>query len=168
MAPRYVVFDLDRVREDLGGHFVVSQAHTYTEVCPECGERVGQDMNRCQICGQRVVWKNSKTWSGKYGSAALAIRKLNVVEPTERAGRLVCQLSSIEGFANQAEATRWDKCVRELGLVRMEGIARICAQRATKRGVLAYAMNWAEKEIREKGTDEDPFAPEVIQAPEMW
>jgi len=149
----YVVFDLDRLADDLGSHFEGSRAEEYTAICPICNEEVPQDVDRCEICGEPVVWKNSKLWKRKFGSPTVAIRKLDIVKPKGAPGRLICRRAGIDGFANKSEAKRWDKCVRGVGAKKMMEIIDVCSKSTKGRGILSYAMNWAEKIMREEKSE---------------
>ena len=128
----YVVFDLDRIADDLGSHFEGSRAEEYTAICPVCNEEVPQDVDECEVCGEPVVWKNSKLWKRKFGSPTVAIRNLDIIEPREPAGKLICKRAGIDGFANKSEAKRWGRCIRHLGQEKMIEIVEICAKSVGK------------------------------------
>jgi len=156
----YTVVDLDVIANELKGHFRGDKAAEYRGYCDECYARVSQRDEECPNCGTPVVWFNSPTWQSLYGYPKTRIRELTCVKPEDAAGVLVCKRSGIQGFANVTEAKRWNRCVKNIGVQEMIDIVEKCAESTTGRGILSYAMNWADKLIREEESKED--APRVI------
>lgn len=150
MSYNYVVFDMDKLREELGSHYDPLYEDTYFEICPDCGARVYQDQNRCE-CGKLVVWDNSQIWRNKFEmTAAQAIRMLRTVVPIDSAGRMACDLAGVDGFSNQAEADRWRRHTSKLGVSKMKELIRSVSETTSGRGIISYVLNWSGKIIRDQ------------------
>ena len=148
---QYVRLDLNYVKETLGGHYNRSLRDEYTGVCEVCQEDVPQTVNECPVCGTAVVWYNSPVWKSLFGSPDAFVRLLNVVEPEDGAGLELCRRASVSGFANQTEAQRWKRAYNKLGHSRMMGIVEYVTKKGNRgRGVIAHALNTAEKIAREQ------------------
>ena len=160
--PNYVRLDFRDVQAALGAHYDPSMRDEYTGVCSECQEEVPQTVNECPVCGLPVVWFNSKAWKALYGSPDAYVRLLSMVEPEDEAGRELCRLAGVAGFANQTEAQRWARAARKLGQARLRGIVKWVQGKGRKgRGMMAHALNLAEKIAREEKPKKAVDAPLV-------
>ena len=148
--PRFVTLDLAELRSDLAEHYQNILRDTYEGTCPVCSEAVSQEVCECEICGTPVVWLHSPLWKQLWGSPADMSRRLSAIEPEDNAGKELCRLAGLPGFANQSEANRWGKAARKLGQPRMLGIARHVTKNKRGRGALAHGLNLAEKIAREE------------------
>jgi len=153
---RYKVFDLAEQRSEFGPGVADEDVYAYCE----CGNIVYQTESVCPMCGMLTVWKSSKIWRSKFGDPALAIRKIVQVAPTDAVGQRLCKLAGVEGFANQAEADRWRRIIKHVGNERMGQVVDFCSTKTRGRGLIAYALNYGDKIIREHSEGE----PAVVDA----
>ena len=163
MSSNYVLIDLAVVVEALGDHYRATERDAYTAPCPECGEQVSQEANRCPCCQAPVVWLNSKRWKALYGRPQDAIKRLEVVEPATESGRKLCRVAGQPGFGNRSEAERWASAASAIGEARASGIVDYAVRvmhkrpRWNGRGLIVLALNVIEKAARE--SDAEPAPP---------
>jgi len=132
-----------------------------------CGEPLGDDVDRCPVCGYLVAWKRSKVWTAKFGkwqpfvkraisipTDALGLRLLEVIGPNQKNGE------PIGHFSTPYDLERWRKIIKEMS----EDEIRVVFERGWRKktesngrlvelrgyGLLNYVLNGCEKYIRER------------------
>lgn len=152
--PRYVILDLADVKEALGSHWNPAARDEYVAACPVCDEFLPQTIDECPYCGVPVVWRNSKIWRRMYGNPATVEKMLSVYppDPDDVVGLELMRVSGTTGFANLSELARWNKGRRYLTPAHLRSIIAYCARKTHRRGVLVFALNIIDKDVRSRRT----------------
>jgi len=160
----YIVFDLKDIARELGAHYGQMPESEHFAWCPDCGERIEQDMDRCPGCLMPVVWKNSRVWKNHYGSPTAAVRRYRAIMPQDEAGRYLMKRAKQPGFKDCTEAERWNEVVDVLGQGELRELVDYCAEKTRSRGLIRYVLNAAQKKADNLPTaeTEDEFSVEVI------
>lgn len=95
----------ERLR-NIGSSYDPIDHDTYTGYC-DCGEEVTQEMAECPVCGNAIIWYNSRLWKQLHGSPKAAYSKLSRVEANDAAGRYLLSRARLSGFASQGEYDLW-------------------------------------------------------------
>jgi hypothetical protein len=145
MTKDYIVLDLVKVHRELGSHVGSEDAWAW---CP-CGNAVEQRDWKCTECGMRIVWKGSEIWRRLYGTPGQAIKKLEAIMPKDRAGQYLMERAKLPGFFGEAEHKRWLALVEALSQQALIATTEYCARKTSKRGLVKYTLNAAEKKAGE-------------------
>lgn len=163
MNERYVILDLADVKENLGAHWNPSAQDEYMASCPVCDEFLPQTIDECPYCGVPVVWRHSKTWKRLFGNPATVEKLLSVYPPDsdDEIGWELMRASGSTGFANLTEKKRWDTGRRYLTPGHLRNIINYCARKTHKRGILTFALNIIDKDVRSRRVAKQrPTAPQ--------
>lgn len=142
MSPRsnsnLVVIDLKDLLCDLDGCRDPSEVIASCQ----CGERIGQEMNRCPVCNRFIVWLNSKVWDYTYRVGTLG----------DHAARF---LMGKVGIIPKSKIVQWYKLRSIIGDDVLLRIANDVVKRSKKnhdprRSIIPRIINIAKQEVHKK------------------
>lgn len=145
----YHVIEFQKIKNYLGAHYQALDRDSLEDDCI-CGERVGQDVDKCPHCRIPVIWYGSRVWRRLYGNAAAAEQRLSIIVPDDSRGEYLMRRAKLSGFANETEAKRWERAVRNLNSGTLTRTIDFCARRSNGRGLVAHVLNTTDKQIREQ------------------
>lgn len=162
LAPRFIVLDLADVKENLGSHWNRKERDEYMAACTVCNEFLPQNIDECPYCGIPIIWRSSKLWKSLFGNPAMVERLLSVYppDPDDSIGQELMRASGATGFANLTEKGRWDKGRRYLTPAHLRNIIGYCKRKTHKRGILVFALNIIDKDVR---SSREPVRPRATQ-----
>jgi len=146
---KYTTLNLRNITRGLGDHYDPFIASEYTGYC-KCGEQLTQQVDRCEVCDERVVWLYSKEWD-----------QLFLFPETDLAIYLMEQVGT-EKFKNGAQYHRWSEAVSTLSDSDVRRTIDYCVKQRKGRGTMAFTINTLHKKARKQGIREEKVGDNIL------
>ena len=151
MKSRIATINLRGLLDWLGDH---AQDKDTIEGSCVCGAAVGQDINKCPLCGAHVIWRGSQKWKRLYGSPdkALDIAMSTPDESDELAGYMFRRGKLPGKFSTPQQLTRWLKIREGLLSLTIQGVIDSfdVSNYKKRRGLVPYVLNACEYKLRNR------------------